>query len=562
MLAAMACIGFAHATAAPAADPPPVQLPDLVADPPLFPRLEVYTAGGDSRLLLRFDGFLHNQGWGAADIRGSARNGTDMTQVKQRKYRTDGTWVEESLPAAATLRYEPGDGHRHWHLGEAAEYSLWNSTKTARVAPAQKVGFCFLDFEGPREDRGVDDPVYTEDDIRFCEQDAPLTPSVYMGISAGWRDIYQGTLAFQWVDVSDVRPGSYWLRTDVDPKDFVDETNEVNAPAYTASAQVIPGYVASALVKDGLEQGEPAVLTLGATSFGSPGAVQYRIESAPAHGTLNKPTGTWFSGANVEYTPDPGYEGSDSFSYSARDSTSQFPLNPAVATASLGVQRTKAEQVAISGAPSQLYTGTSAQLQTTTQNTPPQVTWRVDGVVGGSAAAGTITPGGLYTAPASPPPDGDATIRATGTYGAFAEVEVDVVKAPAPAPSPSPPTGPGGDHDHGPGTPPHTHPDPSDPQPPAPPLLPPLLSDPLVSAQGRLVMVQTTPGRGGRVETKATVGRRRIGICRTKVPARQASVCRLTVARRYRLSSVLLVVKLRVGDKAVATKRARVPVRR
>src|SRR5688500_9283964 len=134
---ALCALAPASATAAP-------QLPDLVADPALFPELQNYSDSSGTRLLLRFDGFVHNKGAGAAEMRGSGRVGTEMTSVKQRIFDSNGTFVDQAAPRA-TLRYENGDGHRHWHLGQAARYSLWNSTKTAEVAPAQKVGFCFQD---------------------------------------------------------------------------------------------------------------------------------------------------------------------------------------------------------------------------------------------------------------------------------------------------------------------------------------------------------------------------------------------------------------------------------
>ena len=545
------------------------QLPDLVADPPLFPELQNYSDESGTRLLLRFDGFVHNKGAGAVEVRGSARVGSEMTAVAQRIFNSDGTWTDATAPRA-TLRYENGDGHRHWHLGQAARYSLWNATKTAEVAPAQKVGFCFKDSE-QRELNVPDEPVYSNAGQGSCDQDKPTVSSVYMGISAGWRDIYQRVLAFQWVDVSDVAPGTYWLRTDVDPNDAIQESNETNAPAYMSSSTTIPGYIAQPLVRQGIEQGEPATLTLSAAKFGTPGAAQYRIVTAPEHGKLSVAAGSWFAGPTLTYTPDPGYSGSDSFSYAARDSASPFPRNPSTATVALGVQRTKAEAVAISGAPAQLYTGTSAQLTATVANGPPQVTWSVGGVPGGNATVGTISAAGLYSAPAAPPPGGKVIVRADGSYGGFAEVELAVVKAPEPEPAPEPgpttppPPGtgtpPGGGHTHDPETPPHEHPQPQ-PPPPPPVLPPPLLSQPQVSANGRRLFVKTVPGRDGVVETKAEVRGRRIALCRSQVPAGRSAVCKLWVPRRYRAGTVTLVVKLRVGRSALATRRATAPLPR
>ena len=553
-------------------------LPDLVADPPLFPGLEQYASGSEARLLLRFDGFVHNRGAGAADVRASGRSGVDMTSVAQRVYRSDGTWSETA--SQARVRYESEDGHNHWHLLSAARYSLWNASRTAETAPAMKVGFCLEDSER-RETHGPAAAVYTDGAVRFCQKNAPTVSEVFMGISAGWRDIYQRTLAFQWVDVSNVSPGSYWLRADVDPGNVLAESDESNAPAWASSASVIPGYVAQPLVAEGLEAGEPAALALSSASFGSVGAREFRVESAPAHGTLSVPVGSWFSGPQVTYTPDAGFDGVDSFSFSARDASSAFPRSPVVATASLGVDRPPdPEAVAIAGAPAEMFTGTSATLTATVTNGAPSVTW--------TASDGSISAGGVYTAPAVPPA-GPVRIRATAGGGAFAEVEVTIKSPPPPEPAPGPPlpppvdpdpdpdpdpapgetgetgngSGEGGDSapgDSAPGGPaPGLVPDGPGGAPLPPPPLAPLLSVPNVSTHGRFVYARTVAGRAGVVEVKALVGRRRVALCRTRAPAGRSVVCRLAIPRRYRIASVKLVVKLREGRRAIATRHARVP---
>lgn len=564
-------------TPSPAAPPAGALLPNLVADAPQRPGLEQYTSGSDTRLILRFDGYIRNAGAGAADMRGSARSGETMTSVAQRFYDSGGAFTDVAAPGAG-IAFEREDGHNHWHLAQAARYSLWNSAKTAEVAPASKVGFCLEDSERIGTSGPVD-AVYSDGAVRFCEEDGPTVASVYMGVSAGWRDVYHRGLAFQWVDVSDVAPGSYWLRGEVDPNDVIEESDETNTPAFAGAAHTIPGYVAGALVRDGLEAGEPATLTLSATQFGAPGARRFRIESAPSHGDLNVAVGAWITGDEVTYTPDTDHSGPDSFTYSAVDSTSTFPRNPVVATAALGVEAPPAETVALSGVPQQLDTGTSAQLTATVANGPQSVVW--------SATGGTITSGGLYTAPATVPAGGKVKVRATSGSGAFDEAEIEIVKPPDPEPAPGPvdndPPGggtpPGGTPPGGtppgetppggapPGTPPGGSPPGSPPGGPppddpaggntAPTVLVPLLSIPRLGGHGHVVAVETVPGRGGVVETKATVGKRRVGICRSKTPARRANVCRMRIPRRYRLAHVLIVVKLRIGGEAVATRRIR-----
>ena len=101
------------------------------------------------------------------------------------------------------------------------------------MAPALKVGFCLIDSQRI-ETHGPSSPQYTLGGNNFCAQNQPNASSVFEGVSAGWRDMYDRTLAFQWVDVTDTQPGTYWLRADIDPEDFVRETNEVNSGTYAS----------------------------------------------------------------------------------------------------------------------------------------------------------------------------------------------------------------------------------------------------------------------------------------------------------------------------------------
>ena len=434
---------------------PGYDLPDLVADAPERPLLAEYTyPDGTEALLLRFDGFVHNRGTGPLEMRGSGRSGSDMTTVRQWARRT-GASLEALTPVnPATIRYETADGHNHWHLKEIARYSLWNAARTAEVTPAQKVGFCLEDSQRI-ETNGPTSQVYSAG-VNFCLQNQPTASAVAMGISAGWRDIYGRHLAMQWVDVSDVQPGAYRLASQVDTNDVVQESNEQNARTFEPEDSIIPGYRAQAVNRGDVPAGQASTVTLAAQTFArparpawnepgvTPGARRFRIVSLPAHGTLRSGTTTLAAGsvvtsADVTYTPASGYTGPDGFAFSAFDNTSPYPRTPAEASVTLTVgSQTPAPTVAISGAPAQLLTGTSAQLSATVTDAPAGVTWSVNGVAGGNATVGTITTAGLYRAPAAVPSGGSVTVRATSTAApaAFDEETIAIVAAPPPDPAP------------------------------------------------------------------------------------------------------------------------------
>ncbi len=291
-----------------------------------------------------------------------------MTTVTQRIYDT-GSGHQDDSSRNPTMLYESADGHNHWHLRSAMRYGLYDLSKTALVAPASKIGFCLADSESvvvpsqaPKAYPLPGDP--------FCQQNNTAAPSVTMGVSAGWRDRYPSFLTFQWVDVSNVQPGRYWLGAEADPDNVMIEANEANnGTAFAANETVVPGWVAQPLTIAATGGGAIQV-PLGATAYGSPGAVVYRIESAPVSGSLSAPVGTVLApGTALLYTPGPSSSGSDSFSYSAHDADSPFPFQPA--RASVTVSGSGATPgVTVSGAPASLLVTSSAQLSATVGRRP------------------------------------------------------------------------------------------------------------------------------------------------------------------------------------------------
>jgi hypothetical protein len=364
-------------------------LPNLVADPPDNVSLETsQNEGGLSgkkvtpELLLRFNGYIHNDGSGALDVRGErtapkvsrkteeevedlsesepelsskaeAELASPPMRVFQRVFTTNTgnpkkseEYLErahENRPSSAEMFYVNADGHHHWHLQHVAKYSLWNSEKTVEVAPAEKVGFCLEDSEHIEPSKGPSSPVYS-DEIPpyrdFCQQFRPNATSVYEGISPGWRDAYTSNLGFQWVDASNVIPGEYWLREEVNPEKVIQEEGVGSKVAYAKRPTIIPGFDALAQTT-GTSAGEAETITLSSEAFEDSVTPAYTLRSQPQHGTLGV-----INGDRVIYTPNPGYVGPDSFTFSAADPNSEFPRSPAVATVSIEVVPAQAASMA------------------------------------------------------------------------------------------------------------------------------------------------------------------------------------------------------------------------
>ena len=416
-----------------------LRLPDLVSDPPTQPGATsvVITPEGTVLLALRFEGYVTNLGTGPLHLGGNPQlaDPADATShnVWQHVIGESGDLVKFAKPP---VRFETSDGHNHFHLMEIVAYSLWDTTGKVQVRHGEKVGFCLLDAEklSERHPRPGQQR-YSEAGIEDCMANRPGATSLLMGVTEGWRDIYEQDVVFQWVDVSDVTPGRYRIGVEADPYDIVAESDEANnGVALSNRVSLVPGFVAKPQVVRA-NPGEPAGIELDQLQFGDPGRPGYRIVTQPSNGALQTAGNfTLFGGGGtahpafftnrVTYTPDPGFVGVDRFTFAAFDSWSpQYPANPAVATVTIDLSGLDAT-VAIDNAPGSLAAGESIDLAALVTGAGDAVQWTVRESSGIAELAGTIDAAGRYTAPILAPPGGTVTIRAASQQSPSAFVEV------------------------------------------------------------------------------------------------------------------------------------------
>jgi hypothetical protein len=184
-----------------------------------------------------------------------------------------------------------------------------------------------------------------------------------------------------------------------------------------------------------------------------------------------------------------------------------------------------------------MFTGTSVQLSALVTGDGPSVAW--------SASAGSITAGGLYTAPTEPPAGGSVTITARSAKGAEGKVAIAVRPAPAPQAAPA------------------AAPVSSSPQPSKTATHPAAaLSRPVAMLIGRRLIMTTRVGEAGHVSLRAYIGHRPLGGCMANMPGNRVFTCRLTLGRRVHLSSRISIwATLQVGRTTLRSLRpaARVP---
>ena len=456
-----------------------------------------------------------------------------------------------------------------------------------------KVGFCLNDSHHIEPNIGPKVAVYSDATGReFCRQHQPETTTLFEGISAGWFDYYASYLAFQWVDASDVLPGKYWLREDVNTTRVIKEVPGAKAPAYAASPTTIPGFNARAQ-STSTRPGRATTVTLSSRAWNDSATPTYTVVSQPRHGTLSA-----VNNNHVTYTPAAGYSGIDSFSVSAADPNSPFPRHPSVATVSIEVtarqrcdqhsggssrrqrhrrQRAQARHlcqqrrqttrkrgksasvvdhllpaaapsggkpaVMIEGAPASITAGTTVQLGALVVNDGPGVAWR--------ASAGEITPGGRYAAP-SRPPNGSVVIDAISRKGASDRRTITIEPVQVNQPAPAAPIRAA-----------------SKPQPLNAALVSrvgsssftaPALSAPeAVLVAGKLVM-STTVTEAGRVSLSAQLGGKTLGRCAVQTPGDRGFTCQLKLGGVTPYAPILVSASLRTDARIEHSQRPVGPV--
>ncbi len=319
----------------------------------------------NNRVVYRFDSVIANAG-GTADIF-SIDGGKTLMQVLWPGGRPPASDEPSPLAApndlslaqalqGAKLVYSDAVGHWHWHYNLAARYELLLPKGKKRVTG--KVGFCMFDtydFSGKEAYfRGTG--TKSED---WCRPNTPGASFVRMGISPGIGDYYAAQLADQWIDITGLRPRAYVLRAVVNPGGRLIETDESNnalevprmIPGTTAKAfaRSVPRNASTPLTLSGKVIGPEVHAFAGwkdndigercALRFGEcyvtaePDTLTFKILVPPRHGTLALELSEGRT-AEAIYTPDPGYEGADSFIYTTRDTRR---LTSAPATVMLGV---------------------------------------------------------------------------------------------------------------------------------------------------------------------------------------------------------------------------------
>lgn len=197
-----------------ATNPDTEHLPDLTTRTPSEMRIE--NSGGSK--LLRFSNIADNVGDGRLELRpqNSATDGTTQAFQGIYSHTATGTWYKVREVAVGTFVFHAN--HSHWHFDNFAKYELLALAPGGGPGAVLKVGlkttFCLIDVvqiaSGAKGGAGAPPLAHASPrTYQACGQSSTT------GISVGWGDRYGYNLSGQWVDITGVADGIYWLKSTV-----------------------------------------------------------------------------------------------------------------------------------------------------------------------------------------------------------------------------------------------------------------------------------------------------------------------------------------------------------
>jgi hypothetical protein len=163
------------------------------------------------RTLMRITTATINTGVGPLELIGSSQ----VAGVYQRIYSTDGGHRDVF---AGSFTFHQGHGHLH--------FDDWLNFHLREVLPSNGVGNIVL--SGNKTSFAIIDLEEYDLNLPGAPSSFHYTGGLTQGISVGWGDVYSGDLQDQWIDITGITPGRYWLEAVVDPLNHVIESNESN----------------------------------------------------------------------------------------------------------------------------------------------------------------------------------------------------------------------------------------------------------------------------------------------------------------------------------------------
>jgi len=199
------------------------QTGDLLPDLGMAPITTVYidTTTIPGHRLLRYNALLANVGAGAFEVVGSRSSTTDPSMsVVQDIYQSGGGF--RSVSTSATMQYQVD---ARWRL-EDLEGGWLQTVGGQRLVALYKHWYCALDDD--HYSPNLPDSPPTVGYTGNCGRDQPDLLSMTMGVSVGWADNYEASDFRQFIDITSVPNGAYYLYATADPNGYFTESSTAN----------------------------------------------------------------------------------------------------------------------------------------------------------------------------------------------------------------------------------------------------------------------------------------------------------------------------------------------
>ncbi|MGD0744171.1 MAG: Ig-like domain-containing protein [Verrucomicrobiota bacterium] len=189
----------------------------------IIPPGQISIVGTGTNRQFQYTHDTYNGGAGPLEIQPVYNTNSGNYQGYQHVYFLhSGTWtLAKTIPVAGAFVFDVAHGHFHFPF---ASYGLYAANPDgsigALVAISPKVGFCIGDsylYNSKLPNAGV-----------FGNLGACTDPTSLRGLSIGCVDEYDQTDEGQSIPVPNLTNGIYWLRSIVDPFNYLAESNETN----------------------------------------------------------------------------------------------------------------------------------------------------------------------------------------------------------------------------------------------------------------------------------------------------------------------------------------------
>ena len=198
----------------------PIAFPDLQS---VIPTSAIYIVSAEEKRTLEFEHITSDLGAGPLEMRPSYNKATGISQGYQALYTmpSPGVWKFAGTVPIVGPMYWVGGGDYRFPFDRFALYGSNEGQIGGVVATSPKELYCMT------SDALVGGVPNTPSSNGYPSGNC-ATPEGTLGLSVGWGDEYDATDGGEGIDVSSLPNGIYWLRAEVDPDHYFQESNAAN----------------------------------------------------------------------------------------------------------------------------------------------------------------------------------------------------------------------------------------------------------------------------------------------------------------------------------------------